>query len=86
MVDDRDIDMQNIIADYERYCYDSDLIPDDWKRMRVVLSGGTFDQTKNVGFIIMAKNVDIQPINILDYIKIKQLRLLGKLQVYLRHM
>lgn len=43
-------------------------------------------KTKNVGFIIMAKNVDIQPINILDYIKIKQLRLLGKLQVYLRHM
>ncbi len=42
VVDDRDIDMQNIIADYERYCYDSDLIPDDWKRMRLVLSGTSF--------------------------------------------
>lgn len=49
VVDDRDIDMQNIIADYERYCYDSDLIPDDWKRMRVVLSGGTFDQNQECG-------------------------------------
>ena len=46
MVDDRDIDMQNIIDDYERYCYDSDLIPDDWKRMRVVLSGTSFESNK----------------------------------------
>ncbi len=46
VVDDRDIDMQNIIADYERYCYDSDLIPDDWKRMRVVLSGTSFESNK----------------------------------------
>ncbi|PWM78826.1 MAG: hypothetical protein DBY32_04970 [Phascolarctobacterium sp.] len=55
VVDKRDIDMQNIINDYEQYCYESDLIPNEWK-MRLVLSGGTFE--KNMEYGIYYHNQD----------------------------
>ena len=45
VLDDRDYDMQDVLADYLNYCYSDGLIPvsDAWKYMRVQLAGNTFD-------------------------------------------
>ena len=45
MLDDRDYDMQDVLADYLNYCYSDELIPvsDAWKYMRMQLAGTTFD-------------------------------------------
>ena len=44
-LDDRDYDMQDVLADYLNYCYTDGLIPvsDAWKYMRMQLAGATFD-------------------------------------------
>lgn len=45
ILDDRDYDMQDILADYLDYCYTDGLIPvaDGWKYMRMQLAGTTLD-------------------------------------------
>lgn len=45
VLDDRDYDMQDVLADYLNYCYTDELIPvsDAWKYMRMQLTGTTFD-------------------------------------------
>ncbi len=45
VLDERDYDMQYILADYFDYCYKDGLIPiaDSWKFMRMQLAGTTFD-------------------------------------------
>lgn len=45
VLDDRDYDMQDVLADYLNYCYSDGLIPvsDAWKYMRMQLAGTTFD-------------------------------------------
>ena len=45
ILDDRDYDMQDVLADYLNYCYTDGLIPvsDAWKYMRMQLAGATFD-------------------------------------------
>lgn len=45
VLDDRDYDMQDVLADYLNYCYSDELIPvsDAWKYMRMQLAGTTFD-------------------------------------------
>ena len=79
VVDDRDIDMQNIITDYERYCYDSDLIPDDWKRMRVVLSGGTFDQNQECGVYYHGQERGYSARKYIGLYKNKAVKAIGKI-------
>lgn len=79
VVDDRDIDMQNIIADYERYCYDSDLIPDDWKRMRLVLSSSTFTQNKNYGVYYHGQERGYSSHTYIGLYKEKAVRAIGKI-------
>lgn len=79
MVDDRDIDMQNIIADYERYCYDSDLIPDDWKRMRVVLSGTSFESNKANNLYSNESSRGYSPHTYIGLYTDKSVRAIGKI-------
>lgn len=45
VLDDRDYDMQDVLADYLNYCYTDGLIPvsDAWKYMRMQLAGTTFN-------------------------------------------
>ena len=45
VLDDRDYEMQDVLADYLNYCYNDGLIPvsDAWKYMRMQLAGTTFD-------------------------------------------
>lgn len=44
VVNERDTEMIDIIDDFEKYAYSSNLLPDDWKTMRMVLVGTTFDE------------------------------------------
>lgn len=46
VVNDRDMEMIDIIDDFEKYAYSSNLLPDDWKTMRMVLVGTTFEDNK----------------------------------------
>jgi len=48
IIDERDYDMQDILDDYREYCFSSNLIPNDWKRMRVQLASTTLDINKNL--------------------------------------
>ena len=48
IIDDRDYDIQDILEDYRKYCYTSNLIPNDWKRMRVQLASTTIDINKKL--------------------------------------
>lgn len=48
IIDERDYDMQEIVQDYEEFCYADGLIPDAWKRMRVQLAGTTIDINKKL--------------------------------------
>ena len=45
VLDDRDYEMQDVLADYLNYCYTDGLIPvsDSWKYMRMQLAGTTLD-------------------------------------------
>ena len=45
VLDDRDYEMQDVLADYLNYCYTDGLIPvsDAWKYMRMQLAGTTLD-------------------------------------------
>lgn len=45
VLDGRDYDMQDVLADYLNYCYSDGLIPvsDAWKYMRMQLAGTTYD-------------------------------------------
>lgn len=79
VVDERDIDMQNIIDDYERYCYDSNLIPDDWKRMRLVLSSGTFTQNKKYGVYYHGQERGYSSHTYIGLYKEKSVRAIGKI-------
>lgn len=79
VVDDRDIDMQNIIDDYERYCYDSDLIPDDWKRMRVVLSGTSFESNKANNLYSHESSRGYSPHTYIGLYTDKSVRAIGKI-------
>ncbi|OGI01498.1 MAG: hypothetical protein A2Y25_02100 [Candidatus Melainabacteria bacterium GWF2_37_15] len=48
IIDERDYEINDILDDYQEYCYMGELIPDDWKRMRVQLAGNTIDINKKL--------------------------------------
>ena len=52
IIDDHDYEMQDVLDDYREYCYSNDVIPNDWKRMRVQLAGTPFDINKKPNLIL----------------------------------
>ncbi len=48
VIDEKDDEMQDVLNDYREYCYYSELIPNDWKRMRVQLAGTTLAINKQL--------------------------------------
>ena len=42
-LDERDYEMKDILEDYRAFCTSEQLLPDDWKWMRVRLAGTTFE-------------------------------------------
>lgn len=47
-IDNQDYEMNEILDDYQDYCFSEKLILDDWKRMRVPLSTQSFDINKKL--------------------------------------
>ncbi len=45
VIDERDYEMEDVLNDYQDYCYTDGLVPvsDSWKYMRMQLAGRTFD-------------------------------------------
>lgn len=46
VVSDQDFEMLGVLNDYEEYCFEANLIPNSWQRMRVQLAGTTLDFNK----------------------------------------
>lgn len=80
VLDDRDYDMQDVLADYLEYCYKDGLIPisDAWKYMRVQLTSQTFEY--NVSSNVYYDNAErgFRAHDILGLYKSKSVRAIGK--------
>lgn len=50
IVDERDIEIAAILDDYRSYCFDEGLIPSDYKWMRAVTVGETYEDNMKYGF------------------------------------
>lgn len=80
VLDDRDYEMQDVLADYLNYCYTDGLIPvsDAWKYMRMQLAGTTLDF--NVSANVYYDNAErgFRPHHTLGLYKNKSVRAIGK--------
>ncbi len=79
VLDDRDYEMLDVISDYEEYCYESDLISDAWKRMRVQLAGVTLEVNKKLDLYYDDMNRGFSGHEYLGLYKDKSVRAVGKI-------
>lgn len=81
VIDDRDVEMQEVLDDYLDYCYSDGLIPvsDSWKYMKMQLANTTFDFNleKNVYYNKAEKG--FRPHDILGLYQKKSIRAIGKI-------
>ena len=81
ILDDRDYDMQDVLADYLNYCYTDGLIPvsDAWKYMRMQLAGATFDFNINANVYYDKAERGFRAHDTLALYKNKSVRAIGKI-------
>ena len=81
ILDDRDYDMQDVLADYLNYCYTDGLIPisDAWKYMRMQLAGATFDFNINTNVYYDKAERGFRAHDTLALYKNKSVRAIGKI-------
>ncbi|GHV23987.1 hypothetical protein AGMMS49959_19030 [Planctomycetales bacterium] len=79
VIDDRDYEMQDIVNEYKEYCYESGLIPDDWKRMRMQLAGTTININKQLNLYYDAAGRGFSGHDYLGLYSQKAVRAIGKL-------
>ncbi|MBO9597188.1 MAG: hypothetical protein J7559_05095, partial [Cohnella sp.] len=79
IIDDHDYDMLDVLDDYREYCYSSDLIPNDWKRMRVQLAGTTLDINKKLNLYYDNAEHGFSGHRFLGLYKQKAVRAIGKI-------
>lgn len=48
VIDERDYEFISVLNDYEEYCFSQKLIPDEWKWMRAITAGTTFEINKKL--------------------------------------
>jgi hypothetical protein len=48
VIDERDYEFLSVLNDYEEYCFSQNLIPDEWKWMRAITAGTTFEVNKKL--------------------------------------
>ena len=48
IIDERDYEFIDVLNDYEKYCFSQKLIPDEWKWMRAIVAGTTFEINKEL--------------------------------------
>lgn len=80
ILDDRDYDMQDVLADYLNYCYTDGLIPvsDAWKYMRMQLAGTTFDFNTRANVYYDKAERGFRAHDTLALYKNKSIRAIGK--------
>ena len=80
VLDDRDYELQDVLADYLNYCYRDGLIPisDAWKFLRVQLAGTTFDFNIASGVYYEWAERGFRPHDTLGLYKDKSVRAIGK--------
>lgn len=75
----RDVDMLEILDDYEQYCNESGLIPDDWKTMRMVLASTTFHDNEKNNLYYHGRNRGYSAHSYIGLYKEKSIRRVGKI-------
>lgn len=80
ILDDRDYDMQDVLADYLNYCYTDGLIPISgaWKYMRMQLAGATFDFNISANVYYDKAERGFRAHDMLALYKNKSVRAIGK--------
>ena len=80
VLDDRDYEMQDVLADYLNYCYTDGLIPvsDAWKYMRMQLAGATFDFNAESNVYFDSVDRGFRAHDTLALYKNKSVRAIGK--------
>lgn len=82
VIDERDYEMLDIWQDYSLYCYESGLIPDAWKRLKVRCAGDTLADNKKYNLYYDGADT-AQGIFGFDYIGLyndKSVRVVGKIE------
>lgn len=80
VVNDRDMEMIDIIDDFEKYAYSSDLLPDDWKTMRMVLVGTTFEDNKDYNLYYHGLDRGYSPHKYIGLYKEKSIKAIGEIE------
>lgn len=80
VLDDRDYEMQDVLADYLNYCYTDGLIPvsDAWKYMRMQLAGTTLDFNMSANVYYDNAEHGFRAHDTLGLYKNKSVRAIGK--------
>ena len=79
VLDERDYEMQEVLADYLDYCREDGLIPDGWNYMRVQLAGATFDFNVQHGVYYDNSDRGFRANEILGLYTNKSVRAIGKI-------
>lgn len=79
VLDIRDYDLKDILEDYKDYCDHDNLIPGDWKRMRVQLAGRTLDINKQLKLYYDNMDQGFRGHTYLGLYKDKAVRAIGKI-------
>lgn len=78
-LDDRDVEMQDILDDYIDFCSSSGLISDSWKYMRVQLTGQSLDFNVKEGIYFDSNERGFRPHEYLGLYQNKSVRAIGKI-------
>lgn len=78
IVDERDIEIIDILDDFEKYCFDEKLIPDGYKWMRAVTAGTTFDDNIELGLYYHGTADNYGEQGYIGLYKNKSIRAIGK--------
>lgn len=79
VIDERDIEMIDIVNDYEEYCYASNLITNNDKQMKVRLSNETFELNKSLNLYYDKAAHGTSKFGYLGLYKEKSVKLIGKI-------
>lgn len=80
LLTDRDTEMLDMLEDYEQYCNDSGLLPDDWKTMRMVLVGTTFEDNIENKLYYHGRNKGYSAHKYIGLYKDKSIRSIGEVK------
>jgi len=75
---EQDVEINDVIDDYQNYCFEENLIPDEWKWMRAIVAGATFDANVRLGIYYDQTNRGFSKHSYIGLYKEKSVRAIGK--------